>query len=78
MTIKGLLEMMFDVTAGWIDSFLEDIEADDGSSSGGHATPGGPPATTPRSVSSSRRVSSAGRKTGKGAGPLEAAASTFD
>ncbi|KAL4432560.1 hypothetical protein ABPG77_000497 [Micractinium sp. CCAP 211/92] len=73
VTIKGLLEMMFDVTAGWIDSFLEDIEADDGSSSGGHATPGGPPATTPRSVSSSRRVSSAG---GVASPLLAAAAST--
>ncbi|KAL4436854.1 hypothetical protein ABPG75_003993 [Micractinium tetrahymenae] len=63
VTIKGLLEMMFDVTAGWIDSFLEDIEADDGSGgqgSGGHSGPSGPPATTPRSASASRRVSSAG------------------
>jgi hypothetical protein len=50
-TIKGLLEMMFEVVSEWIAGFIADIEAEDGS---------GTPAPAARSITSSRRASSAG------------------
>ncbi|PSC74445.1 MAP kinase phosphatase with leucine-rich repeats 3 [Micractinium conductrix] len=65
-TIKGLMEMMFDVITDWIHSFIEDIEEAEaaGHGHGGHGSAhSGAPAVTPRSASASRRASSAGGAT---------------
>lgn len=64
VTIKGLLEMMFDVVTDWITDFLEDIERvedDSQQQQQNGSTGGGGQAVTPRSSAPpSRRASSAG------------------